>query len=83
MLIRFVLFYKNNSRNRRAGSLFCRKNKAFFDLCQYLCRVMSMRLSGYLIEFAVPTSCFRALVSPQNGGSGMKKVVFRGSFGTE
>lgn len=79
MLIGFVLFYKNNSQNRKTSYLFWCKNKVFSAylylfvvLCQWNA-VIALSLSLYLHAFA-------CLFAPNNGSLGMKETFFISNF---
>lgn len=80
MLIGFVLFYKNNSQNRKTSYLFWCKNKVFSAylylfvvLCQWDRAVTPLSLSHYLHAFA----CLFAL---NKGSFGMKEAFFIRNF---
>ncbi|WP_145992934.1 hypothetical protein [Hoylesella timonensis] len=80
MLIEFVLFYKNNSQNRKRSCPFRCKNKALLAclyhlilLCQWDRAVTPLSLSHYLHAFA-------CLFAPNKGSLGMKEAFFISNF---
>lgn len=80
MLIKFVLFYKNNSQNRKISCLFRCKNKALFAclyhlilLCQWDRTVTPLSLQCYLHAFA-------SLFALNKGSFGMKEAFFIRKF---